>query len=52
VKFDPGLGKQLKLWPEDHQASHVIWPTILKDGAFVPFAWTAITQLAAKEGQP
>ncbi|MBI3418235.1 MAG: ABC transporter substrate-binding protein [Verrucomicrobia bacterium] len=51
-EFDPGLGKKLKLGPTDHQASHAIWPTILKDGAFVPFSWTTIKQLAAKETQP
>ena len=51
-EFDPGVGKPLQLGPKDHQASHGIWPTILKDGAFVPFAWTTIKQLAAKETVP
>ena len=50
--FDPGLGQILRLGPGDHQASHGIWPTILKDGAFVPFSWTAIPQVAAKERAP
>ena len=51
-EFDPGLGTKLTLGPKDHQASHGIWPTILKDGAFVPFAWTGIPQLAAGKSQP
>lgn len=49
-EFDPGLGQKLTLGPTDHQASHGIWPTILQDGAFVPFSWAAIARLVAKEG--
>lgn len=51
-KFDPGLGSPLELGSKNHQASHGIWPTILKDGVFVPFSWTTIKQLAAKEARP
>jgi ABC-type branched-subunit amino acid transport system substrate-binding protein len=51
-EFDLGLGQKLMLGPKDHQASHGVWPTILKDGAFVPFSWTTIPQFAVKERQP
>ena len=51
-EFDLGLIKNLKLGPMEHQASHGVWPTLLKDGAFVAFSWTAIPQLAAKEIHP
>ena len=37
--FDIGLGVDLKITPTEHQASHTIWPTILKDGKFIPFHW-------------
>ena len=51
-KFDPGLGQTLTLGPADHQASHSIWPTILQDGAFVPFSWKMLPKLSAKEARP
>lgn len=52
-EFDPGLGERLKLGPKDHQACSGIWPTILENGAFVPFSsWAVISGLAAKETQP
>jgi ABC-type branched-subunit amino acid transport system substrate-binding protein len=38
-KFDLGLGEDLRLAPEEHQASHRIWPTVLHDGRFIPFEW-------------
>lgn len=47
-EFDPGLGEKLNLGPKDHQACHRIWPTILRDGAFVPFSWKDITGLLPK----
>ena len=45
--FDVGLGRQEKLayGPRDHDASHCVWPTVLRDGALVPFAWGDATQL-------
>jgi branched-chain amino acid transport system substrate-binding protein len=48
-QFDIGLGEPLNLSPTEHQASHRIWPTILKDGAFVPFEWADIANLLSKE---
>lgn len=41
-KFQLGLGKPLFLRPQEHQASHRIWPTILSKGTFVPFRWSSI----------
>lgn len=48
-RFDIGLGQELNLSPTEHQASHRVWPTILKDGAFVPFDWTDLANLISKE---
>ena len=47
-EFDVGLGEPLSLSPTGHQASHRIWPTVLKDGAFVPFEWNDIASLLSK----
>jgi branched-chain amino acid transport system substrate-binding protein len=38
-EFDIGIGAPLHLGASEHQASHRVWPTILKDGAFVPLQW-------------
>lgn len=40
--FELGLDTPLHLAPGEHQASHRIWPTVLKDGRFVPFDWQEI----------
>jgi ABC-type branched-subunit amino acid transport system substrate-binding protein len=48
-QFDIGLGEQLYLSRTEHQASHRVWPTILKEGRFVPFQWTDITALLKVE---
>jgi branched-chain amino acid transport system substrate-binding protein len=47
-QFDIGLGEPLNLSSTGHQASHRIWPTILKDGAFVPFEWNDVASLLSK----
>lgn len=51
-EFDIGLGEKLKLGPDLHQASHQVWPTQLRDGAFVPFAWKEISGLSGKDPTP
>jgi hypothetical protein len=51
-QFDIGLGEQLFLSRTEHQASHRVWPTILKEGRFVPFQWTDITALLKVEPRP
>ncbi len=38
--FDIGLGEPLHLGPGDHQACHRVWPTVLRGGKAVPYAWT------------
>ena len=48
-KFDIGLGDPLYLSRTEHQASHRVWPTILKGGRFVPFDWSDITALSKGE---
>jgi len=42
--FDIGLGTQLHLSASEHQASHQIWVTILKNGKCIPYSWTALPQ--------
>jgi ABC-type branched-subunit amino acid transport system substrate-binding protein len=37
--FDIGLDEPLMLGPHNHQASHRVWPTVLKNGRAVPFRW-------------
>ncbi len=36
-RFDIGIGVPLKLSPKDHQASHYVWITIIKNGKLMPF---------------
>lgn len=43
--FDMGLGKPLHIDKNDHQASHSIWPTILKEGEYQPFEWKDLPQV-------
>ena len=50
--FDMGLDGPLNFSPKDHEASHHVWPTILKDGVFVPFEWKDTAGLPAKERSP
>lgn len=42
--FDLGLGKELRLDKDQHQASNKVWPTILKNGQFVSFEWSELKQ--------
>src|SRR6185369_14555574 len=46
--FDLGLGEKLSYGPSDHEASDHVWPTILRDGVFVPFDWKDIGGLIKK----
>jgi branched-chain amino acid transport system substrate-binding protein len=50
--FEIGLGTPLYLSRTQHQASHRVWPTILKGDQFVPFQWRDITALLAGEAPP
>ena len=51
-KFDLGLGEPLFLGPAEHQASHRIWPTVLAEGAFVPFQWKDFSKFLNKDFKP
>jgi branched-chain amino acid transport system substrate-binding protein len=51
-KFDIGLGEPLYLSRTEHQASHRVWPTLLKGGQLVPFKWSDITTLVKGEAPP
>lgn len=44
-KFDIGLGAQLTLSPQEHQASHSVWLTQLKVGQLVSTPFTAAPKL-------
>jgi branched-chain amino acid transport system substrate-binding protein len=44
-QFDMGLGETLTLDPDEHQASHRVWPTIIQDGKSVPFRWEELAGL-------
>jgi branched-chain amino acid transport system substrate-binding protein len=48
-RFDIGLGEPMHLSPTDHQASHRVWPTVLKEGRFLPFQWSDIKALAQRQ---
>ena len=37
--FDLGFTSPLKLTEQEHQASHLVWPTIIRNGEVQPFAW-------------
>jgi ABC-type branched-subunit amino acid transport system substrate-binding protein len=38
--FDLGLGEPLRIAQGSHQACHRVWPTVIRKGRAVPFAWT------------
>jgi branched-chain amino acid transport system substrate-binding protein len=41
-EFDVGLGVPLRLSPTQHQASHTVWPTVLRGGRIHPFDWAEL----------
>jgi branched-chain amino acid transport system substrate-binding protein len=40
--FDIGLGETLRLSPEEHQACHRVWPTVIRGGRIVPLDWSEL----------
>ena len=44
-EFDLGLGKPLRLGPDEHQASHRVWPTIIHNRKVVVFNWEHLPNL-------
>jgi branched-chain amino acid transport system substrate-binding protein len=51
-QFDLGLGEPLHLSRTEHQASHRVWPTLLREGRFVPFQWSDLKTLLKNEAPP
>lgn len=49
-EFQIGLGEKLFLSPEDHQACHKVWPTVLRGGKLVPFDWEEVKTLVHQDG--
>jgi ABC-type branched-subunit amino acid transport system substrate-binding protein len=45
--FDLGIGEKLHLDADSHQASHAVWPTVIRDGRAIPFAWSELAHTAA-----
>jgi len=43
-RFDIGLGSPLMLGPRQHQASHTVWPTVIRAGKVVPFSWPELAR--------
>ncbi|WP_018916584.1 ABC transporter substrate-binding protein [Vreelandella zhanjiangensis] len=41
--IDIGLEEPLMLNPDNHQASHAVWPTIIRNGHFEPVNWSSLT---------
>lgn len=44
--FNIGMGESLHLGPQDHQACHRIWPTVLSNGQAVPYSWSQLAKNA------
>jgi len=44
-EFELGFAKPLILTPNEHQASHEIWPTIIRQGEVYPFDWKQLRTL-------
>ncbi|WP_020674529.1 ABC transporter substrate-binding protein [Geopsychrobacter electrodiphilus] len=51
-RFDLGLGTALQLTSEDHQASHHVWPTWVKNGRVVSASWAEIVRGLSQRSVP
>jgi ABC-type branched-subunit amino acid transport system substrate-binding protein len=49
-KFDLGMGAPLELSATEHQASHQVWPTVVKSGQVEPTSWEALFPRSAGAG--
>jgi len=45
-QFEIGLGEPLRLAPDEHQACHRIWPTVLSHGKIITFDWGQLRSIA------
>jgi branched-chain amino acid transport system substrate-binding protein len=48
-RFDIGMGEELEIDANQHQACHRIWPTVMSGHDFVPFRWADLDALLAKK---
>src|SRR5262249_41293586 len=46
--FDLGLDQPLPLSKTEHQASPRVWPTVLRNGRYVPFQWEELAVPAGR----
>jgi ABC-type branched-subunit amino acid transport system substrate-binding protein len=44
-QFDLGFAASLELSKSEHQASHQIWPTIIREGDIFPFDWKKLRNM-------
>lgn len=44
-QFDLGFASTLKITKYEHQASHQIWPTIIRRGEILPFDWQELSNM-------
>jgi len=44
-QFNLGFSAPLKITPAEHQASHQIWPTIIRKGDILPFDWNQLRKM-------
>jgi ABC-type branched-subunit amino acid transport system substrate-binding protein len=49
--FDIGLGVPLRLGADEHQASHTVWPTILRGGRIQPLDWAELGASGSRAGR-
>ena len=50
-RFDIGLGQALLLDAKHHQASHRVWPTIVRGGRVRPLVWAELAKEAGVHGR-
>ena len=48
-EFDLGLGAVHRLSPAEHQFSHQVWPTIIRNGKFETLEWPALKAVGAEK---
>jgi ABC-type branched-subunit amino acid transport system substrate-binding protein len=48
--FDIGLGHDLELGQDRHQACNRVWPTVIRDGRVVPYKWSELQNAIHEAG--
>jgi len=49
-EFDLGLGSSFTLNAHDHQASHLVWPSVIRGGRITAFEWKDLSQSEGGNG--